>query len=156
MKKSLIFCIVFNCCTIGVYAQVCTPIGTSVDYHNDSVGTPDEIAGWEADTADWIEVHIEEGQYVEKIGNADGSYNCYGYAWHVEHNGNKDVVYAYLDSDLENFDREDSNATPPPPDNIEKYWDDGSYVQVQYQNQGQKAWYGTCWEWDDGENKWLD
>lgn len=95
MKISLIFCIVFNCCIVGIYAQVCTPIGTSIDYHDDAVGSVPEIAGWEAQAAAWISIHINpQEQYVEKIGDADGSYNCHGYAWHVEHNGNNDVVYA--------------------------------------------------------------
>jgi len=156
MKKTIIFCIVFNCCTIGVYAQVCTPIGTSVDYHNDPVGLPDDIAGWEADAAAWISVNINpQEQYVSRIDPADGSYNCHGYAWHVEHNGNNDVVYAYLDDDLDEFDREDEYDTPPPPDNIKKYWDDGSYV-LTTQSLAQKVWYGSCWEWDPGAGKHLD
>lgn len=140
--------------SLGAVAQVCTPTGTSIDYYDYPSGSAPEIATWEAQAASWISNNISGDQYVNKLDDADGSYNCHGYAWHVEHGGNNEWVAAFLTSDINNFNWYNSGSTPPSPDNIENYWDDGSYEEVLSESEADKVWYGSCWSWNSGLGEW--
>lgn len=152
-----IFVFCFN--LVGTNAQICTPKGTTLDYYDLPAGSETEIAAWEQQALNWINTYLDTTtQYVKRIGPADGSYNCHSYAWHTSQNGNKDWLNAFLTTDMNNFNPYNQNATPPSPNNINKYWNDGSYVEVTSVSQAQKVWYGSNWTWctQCWPNQWIN
>ncbi|MDR1200798.1 MAG: T9SS type A sorting domain-containing protein [Tannerellaceae bacterium] len=130
------------------YAQVYTPNGTSVDYLIFSEGN---IATIESQAADWIS---QRGwtDHVIKTAPATGEYNCHSYAWNMSEGGSTVWISAFLNSDV--FNLKDHYSTPPTPQNIQKYWNDDSYVEVNYEDDAIKVWYGSCWYWNSDLGEW--
>jgi len=93
---------------------------------------------------------------VTKTANATGEYNCHSYAWYKSEGGNNNYwVNAFTTADLNNFNSSSSNATPPSPNNISRYWNDNSYVAVPA-SYATKAWYGSCWSWSSSTQSWVN
>jgi hypothetical protein len=127
-----------------LFAQVTTPNGTSIDYTVKSEG---DIALLEYHAAQWLS---DRGwtSYVTKIGDATTTYNCHSYAWYKSEGGSNNYwVYAFLNSDMAVFDQGDYSSSPPSPNNINKYWTDYSYIEVNTEDEATKVWYSSCWQW---------
>ena len=129
---------------------VYTPKGTPVEYTMNG-GTYSEIEardffarrGW---------THL-----VTQLAPGTGAYNCHAYAWHMTEPGSigQIDISAYLKSEFSANLMHDYYASLPAPNNIKKYWEDGSYTRA-YQNDGTKVYYGSQWVWDSQEDKWYN
>jgi hypothetical protein len=127
-----------------LFAQVTTPNGTQIDYIIHSEGN---IALFEAQAAQWLN---DRGwtSLVTKIGPATAEYNCHAYAWYKSEGGSNNYwINAFLNSDLNAFNPYSYSSTPPAPNNINKYWNDCSYVEVDTEDEATKVWFSSCWQW---------
>ncbi len=127
-----------------LFAQVTTPNGAQVDYIIYSEGN---IALLEAQATQWLS---ERGwtAYVTKIGGATSTYNCHSYAWYKSEGGSNNYwINAFLNSDLSAFNPYSYSSIPPAPNNINKYWNDCSYIQIGTEAEATKVWFGSCWQW---------
>ncbi|RNC63691.1 hypothetical protein D7D25_14870, partial [Proteiniphilum sp. X52] len=142
--KKIILCSLFlgSICNLSL-SQVYTPNGTVVEAHTLSAG---DVALFEAQAAGWLADHNLTDS-VQRVGAATREYNCHSFAWNISEGGNNVWVNAFLDSDYNSFNPYNSNSIPPLPQNISKYWDDGSYIQVSNESLASKVWYGSCWTW---------
>ncbi|MEZ4996752.1 MAG: T9SS type A sorting domain-containing protein [Bacteroidales bacterium] len=128
---------------VALLAQVATPNGTQIDYKILSEGN---IAILEAQAAQWLS---DRGwtDSVYRIGPATNKYNCHSYAWYKKEGGGNDYwINAFLNSDLDAFNRYSYYSTPPAPNNINRYWNDYSYIEVDVV-ESTKVWFGSCWQW---------
>jgi hypothetical protein len=134
----------------AMFAQVYTPIGSSVEYNSYSAGN---VALFENEAATYLS-NRGWTTSVTKTGNATGAYNCHSYAWYMSEGGSNNYwINAFLISDLSSFNNYSSSSTPPAPNNINKYWNDGSYAEVT-EGQATKVWFGSCWQWNSTEGRW--
>jgi hypothetical protein len=97
--------------------QIYTPLGTPVF---DTYTTP-ELAQWEIDYLN----QLAQTNYPNAtlINTASGTYNCHGYAWHMNQGGGA-VWLGYYTNWAEDI-----------------YWQDGSYAETSTQQYGQKVSY---------------
>jgi len=150
MKTKKSFTVIFLTCILcGItYGQVQTPNGTSVEYHTLSAGN---VASIEAYAASWIAARGWTNDVI-KTEAATESYNCHSYAWYMSAGGvNTYWINAYLNSQLANFNPYVNSTTlPTTPNNLKKYWDDGSYFET-IESHATKVWYGASnasdWTW---------
>ena len=135
-----------------LFAQVYTPFGTSVEYNSFSAGN---VALFENEAATYLNNRGWTSS-VTKTGNATSAYNCHSYAWYMSESGvNQYWINAFSSGDLAVFNQYSSTSTPPAPNNINKYWNDGSYIEVS-ESQATKVWFGSCWTWDNTLGKWKN
>ncbi len=129
--------------SVALFAQVTTPNGTQVDYKIYSEG---DVALLENQAAQWLS---DRGwtDSVSRIGPATAKYNCHSYTWYKKEGGSNDYwINAFLNLDFDVFNRYSYFSTPPAPDNINKYWNDYSYTEVDVV-EATKVWFGSCWQW---------
>lgn len=104
----------------------------------------DQAAQWLSDRG-WTDS-------VTRIGPATTKYNCHSYAWYRSEGGSNDYwIQAFLNSDLSSFNPYSYSSTPPAPDNINKYWNDYSFIEANSEDEAIKIWYGSCWVWNGDE-----
>lgn len=128
----------------ALFAQVTTPNGTQVDCKIHSEG---DIALFEAQASQWLSARGWTDS-VTRIGSATLRYNCHAYAWYKSEGGRNNYwVNAFLNSEYDVFNPYSHYSTPPAPNNINKYWNDWSYVEVETEQEATKIWFGSCWEW---------
>jgi hypothetical protein len=140
--------------TLGnlLFAQVYTPFGTTVEYNSFSAGN---VALLENQAATYISNRGWTSS-VTKTGSATGTYNCHSYAWYMSEGGaNQYWINAFSSWDLAMFNQYSSTSTPPASNNINKYWNDGSYVEVS-ESQATKVWFGSCWTWNNTLGEWTN
>lgn len=96
-----------------------TPKGTDVDaldyiylYNGDYNQTE-----WESEDNFWLTLANVDSSQVTLLAHSSIGYNCHSYAWHVSEGGNNVWV-------------NDLNENHNDIDNVNKYWDDGSYVET--------------------------
>jgi len=133
----------------AIDAQVYTPNGTLV-YSNGSSGSMN-IPTLEADAAAFF---LSQGwtSLVTKIAPATGQYNCHGYVWYMLEGGIGNMrINGYEDG-------VGAQALAPnvTPDNVSKYWTDGSYVSQGSATIDAKVHYGTNWQYDAFNSEWQD
>jgi hypothetical protein len=115
MKKFYITIVTVQIFGYALFAQVYTPLATSVEYNNFSAG---DIALLENEAATYIS-NRGWTNAVTKTGNATGEYNCHSYAWYMSEGGNNNYwINAFLNSDLSSFNSQSYSSTPPLPNNI--------------------------------------
>jgi hypothetical protein len=132
-------------CT-AIYAQVSTPNGTSVDYQTGTYNAANAATA-ESQAANWLSARGWTNSVI-KTAPATGEYNCHSYAWYRSEGGTGNYwMNAFLNSDMNNFNPYSYNSTPPAPNNIKKYWNDGSYAEVP-ESEATKVWYGSYWTWN--------
>jgi hypothetical protein len=145
----LIILHVFGCIS---FAQVYTPFGTSVEYSIQSAGNVAEFENYAAtylSNRGWTNA-------VTKTGNATGEYNCHSYAWYKSEGGSNNYwINMYLSSEWNSLMASSFSSTPPSPNNLNKYWTDGSYIPVS-ESQATKVWFGSCWQWDSYVGEWVN
>lgn len=112
---------------ITMYGQgtIKTPKNQTV-YVGDGYDTPQLIAGWEADAADWIYIYDSDAQ---RVGAATSNYNCHAYAWHTSDGGSSNDCW------LNNIGT-----------NLSKYWTNDAYTSTISANPyvGKKIFYGSA------------
>jgi hypothetical protein len=149
MKKFYIVIVMIQIFGYAMFAQVYTPFGSSVEYNSYSAGN---VALFENEAATYLS-NRGWTNAVTKTGSATGEYNCHSYAWYMSEGGSNNYwINAFLISDYLSFNDHSSSSTPPAPDNINKYWNDGSYVEVA-ESQATKVWFGSCWQWNSTEGR---
>jgi hypothetical protein len=121
--------LMINLFCVPICAQVSTPNGTSVDY---IIGTYNaaNAASAESQAANWLSARGWTNSVI-KTAPATNEYNCHSYAWYRSEGGTGNYwVNAFLNFDMNNFNSYSYNSTPPAPNNIKKYWEDYSYIEV--------------------------
>ena len=144
-----------------VSAQVSTPIstpnGTKVEATIEDFNAKD-VAYWEYEAEEWLAARAAAdpswATEVIRTAPATAHYNCHSYAWYRSEGGTGNYwIRAHNHVDRVNFNFHDPNTPPSFYNNIKKYWEDGSYIEVP-ESIATKVWYGSCWEWDG--NGWID
>ena len=131
-NKLIVFFLTYMLCGV-IYAQVYTPNGTFVESSTPSFNAAD-VENWEKQAANWLSARGWTNDVI-KTAPATGAYNCHSYAWYKTEGGSDDYwINAFSDTDLFYFNIYNYYSTPPAPDNINKYWDDISYIEVQVPN----------------------
>ena len=155
--KLILICLVYLLSST-TFAQVYTPKGTSVDYQ---IMTEGNISSLESDAANWLAARGWTN-LVTKTAPATALYNCHSYAWYMTEGGtNTYWINSITNATGNSFNFGNPNASPrPSPSNIERYWNDGSYLPVSESN-ATKVWYGATasnWTWDpyQGWINWYD
>jgi|GEM_PF-2422305 len=151
MKTKKIVIVIFSTLMLcnTVHSQVRTPNGTNVEHQIFSAGN---VATLESHAASWLAARGWTNEVI-KTAPATGAYNCHSYAWYMSEGGSGTYwVNAYLNSQMVVFDPYvNPTILPSTPNNIRKYWDDGSYVEVS-ESDATKVWYGASstadWIWN--------
>jgi len=149
-KHSMIIAILLQMMVNPLSAQVYTPNCTSVDWLVRSAG---DVSALDAYMASFI---ISQSWSVTKIENATQEYNCHAYAWDMIEGGTQKYwINAFTHNDMFLFYEDTFNTTLPSPNNIAKYWADGSYLET-IESQATKVYYGSCWQWSTTLNRWKN
>ena len=115
--------LVYNLICFVALAQfnvtVKTPKGTNVDAldYIYLYGEDYNQIEWESEDNYWLTLTSVDSSQVTLLAHSSLAYNCHSYAWHVSEGGD-----AFWINDL------DDNLNDI--DNVNKYWDDESYVQT--------------------------
>jgi hypothetical protein len=139
------------------FTQIYTPNGTSVDY---KIFSPINVAQIENEAAAFL-ANRGWTNIVIKTGDASVEYNCHAYAWYMSEGDTvKYWIDAFnaidLDYDWINYGLFSHDSIPPEPNNVSKYWNDGSYIEVFTESEATKVWYGSCWQWDNLIGWWVN
>ena len=126
------------------FAQVYTPNDTPVEYIIQSGGN---VALLEDAAADFLMIRGWTN-LVTKTAPATNEYNCHSFTWNMSEGGITCWINEFTEAVYGSFFDNPGATLPLFPDNIKKYWDDGSYISVP-ENQATKIWYGMNWIWGD-------
>ena len=146
MKKSfLIIFILLQAMKCILFAQtVSTPNGSSIEVNIYSAGDISELedqAAYYIASRGWTTTGPNPD--IIKTATATGAYNCHSYAWYMTEGGSTNYwMNAATKADYQLYYN-------PEPKNIRKYWEDGSYVEVQ-ETLATKVFYGSCWTYTFG------
>ncbi|MDP3916002.1 MAG: T9SS type A sorting domain-containing protein [Bacteroidota bacterium] len=102
-----------------------TPMGKTV-YLEPGYDTPQYIAIWESNAAQWI---IDNQSDAQKKGSATSHYNCHSYAWNVSEGG----------SSTNSWMNQTYSGNP----NLSKYWTNDAYISTLYVADHEKIFYST-------------
>jgi hypothetical protein len=138
---------------------VFTPNGTQVNANSRAGEGSLSAAALAAQALQWIANQGWTGQ-ITMTGAGTASYNCHGWAWAMSDGTAGQFYIKASQVGVPNEFFNDPYDTPPilVPDNINKYWTDGSYNPGgNYNTVGAKVWFGESnWRWDNMMHIWVD
>ena len=126
--KNILLLVFFIVISFSIYGQgtIKTPKNQTIYLINDwDDSSPDLIATWEAQAANWIDINDSE---ADKKAPATSNYNCHAYAWHISDGGD----------DEDSWINYDIFGIP----NVSKYWTNDAYSTVSSIGDHTKIFYG--------------
>uniref|UniRef100_UPI003216E0A6 T9SS type A sorting domain-containing protein n=1 Tax=uncultured Draconibacterium sp. TaxID=1573823 RepID=UPI003216E0A6 len=123
--RNILFLVSLITISFSIYGQgtIKTPCNQTVQVI-ENWDSPELIAAWEADAANWIEVN--DSRAVKKA-PATSHYNCHAYAWHISDGGDDKNTWL--------------NNTGT---NLSKYWTNDAYSSTSVIGDYTKIFYGPA------------
>ncbi|MFM7430183.1 MAG: T9SS type A sorting domain-containing protein [Flammeovirgaceae bacterium] len=132
MKTLFSILVLLTLSITGKSQTVYTCKGGTVGANNYSAGTSAQKNAWRQAYLNWASLNGMGESNI--LAEADGSYNCHSYAWHLRE-GNSNKVW------INNTNGSQNGGCYINNDNINKYWTDGCFIQVCNQSEADKTHY---------------